>query len=167
MKRIAALLIPLLMLIPVMSGATSSAPPAVIQIQVFSDPLMGARTYHVLRERTAAFGASIEFPGGFLSKGDVYFGFLQPGNMNAHTWTLDSGTVRVVKGMRPLQQDIDLTTPPVFYTSAIAGRDLEHAFAGTDPAGMYSMFVLVVIANSDPGDSRNWYAVSTLPLFVE
>ena len=45
--------------------------------------------------------------------------------------------------------------------------DLEHTFAATDPVGMYTMFVLVVIADQDPADHHNWYAVGTTPLFVE
>lgn len=167
MKRLASLLIPLLVFVPLLSEATSSTPPPVVQIQVFNDPGIGARVVRVFRERTAAFHASIEFSGGFLPKGDLYFGFLQPGNRNPHTWTLDGEEMTLLSGMYPILEDIDLRTPPVLSTSLIAGSSIEHAFAETDPVGMYMVFVLVVIANTDPADHANWYGVGTAPLFVE
>jgi len=166
MKGLVSLLIALAV-VPVQSEATSYPPPPVIQIDVFSDPYMGTRVVHVLREKYAGFGATIELPGGFLPKGDLYFGFLQPGNTNPHTWAFDGEGTTLLEGMHPFLEDIDLRTPPLMNTSVIAGKDIEHAFANTDPTGMYMVFVLIVIANTNPADHANWYGVETTPLFVE
>jgi hypothetical protein len=168
MTRFVALLLPLLMLISPTAGATSSPPPTLIHIEVLSNPLMGFRTWRVLREQAAVFGASLEFRGGFLPNVDLYFGFLLPGNTKPHTWTLEENVPVLAQGMRPLLADIDLDQPPpVMTTAQIAGGEIEYTFAADDPVGMYTVFVMAVIAGTDPADPRNWHSVGTSPLFVE
>lgn len=168
MKRAVMLLFALVLLVPVQSEATSSPPPPVIQISVFNNSLSGGRVVRVFREQTAAFAASVELPGGFLPRVDLYFGFLEPGNTKPHTWTRDGGAVLLQPGMQPLLEDVDISLPPAMLnTGVIEGKDLEYRFAGDAPTGMYMVFALVVIANTDPADHANWYGVGAVPLFVE
>ncbi len=138
----------------------SSAPSTNIFIRAYS--VLGYQTFDA--SFSSSFGVSIEFPGGILSKSDLYFGIIKPVN-DIHTWVTIDGVSNLKQGLVPIIKGIDMKTKSVLTLSRVLGQDVKYQFTENDPSGMHLIFALLVSADKTPSDTMNWVGVSITPLF--
>jgi hypothetical protein len=69
-----------------------------------------------------SFLASWEIPtGGPSGSVDFYFGMLSPDSKTVYTWVRQDGGYVLVKGLRPIDEGVNLNTPGTYRTSEIGG----------------------------------------------
>lgn len=149
------------------SAIASSIPPPVISIGVHS-PLGNPAFTVSANQFPYSFITSIEFVGGLVaSKGDVYFGIILPGKEDTFTWVTDGVEISLTSGLLPIVRGINIKEEYIFSLSSALGQDVMYTFKDQDPLGMYLIFTLVVVADSEPSNTQNWVAASMAPLFLE
>lgn len=147
---------------PVM--ATSIAPPPIISISTYLEPL-GGPTFSASKQSSYTFDTSIQYQGGFLLKTDLYFGILLPGKNKVLAWVNNGERVSLQDKMIPIAKSIDLKEKSVFNLSNVLGRNIQYTFTGAEPSGMYLIFTLLVVSGTDPANTQNWIGVNMSPLF--
>lgn len=161
-----------ILILSLSSKELMSSPP-LISISVASED--GSSSFDVAtgeaaRPTTYSFDASISFPGAFWGspvKGDVYFGVIPPGKDRSLTWVADGGTQSLKDGLTPIARGIEITQNSTFNVSTTLGRSIQYAFKNTEPAGMYSVFALLVVSGTDPAVTQNWIGINMTPLFLK
>jgi hypothetical protein len=152
---------------PTHVGALSLPPAPTLSVVVYTAPndYFGVPTFRaVVKPIPHVFNAYLEVPGGLPYKGDLYFGIAPPGSNKIFTWIVDGGTLSVREGLVPIARGIDMINKSSFSVSSILGRDIQYAFTGGEPSGMYLIMALLVTSNSDPSDEQNWLAANLVPL---
>lgn len=149
----------------------SSVPAPIVRVEVTSviSQVVSSPSYFASANRSPyIFVASIErFGGSSGSNGDIYFGIVTPGQAKVLTWVVTEGTPVFTEGLAPLVQGIDLTETSAFNVSSVFGRDIEYAWTGQEPAGVYLVFALLVVSGTDPADARNWIGMDMVPLVFQ
>lgn len=149
---------------PVMA---SEAPPPIIDIGVSWDNL-GYSTYRAhVNELPYSFGTSIEFPGGYLVKGDIYFGVISPGRERIYTWVTDGGVASLKEGLTAIVKEVDMKEKYTFNLTRVLGHSIKYQFTGAELLGMYLVFTLITVSGSDPSDAKNWDTINMRPLVLE
>jgi hypothetical protein len=98
------------------------------------------------------------------SVGDLYFGVILP-NGTIYTWAGDANEASLREGLTPIASNLDLRQELLFDLNATVG-DVQHVFTRDDPAGMYSVFALLVRAGANPTQENSWYEADMRPLIV-
>ena len=157
----------LLLLMLLMTGfmsptmALSLAPGPVITISTWLQGPNARPTRIAAINSSYQFNTHIEYQGGFLIKNDLYFGVLLPGNAKVFTWGKNGEYTSLQANMVPILKGIDMKDK----LSLDVGTDIQYTFTGNETPGMYIIFSMLVIANTDPTDPRNWFAIEMQPLF--
>lgn len=91
---------------------------------------------------------------------DIYFGVQSPDRGKVWTWAPNQdGIVTLNEGIVP------------FARASKAGRlstgSIEHIFTGSEPSGMYLIFMVMVTSGGDPTDSGQWIRVGMSPFFFK
>jgi hypothetical protein len=153
-----------------LSSSEMMTSPPVISIDVTAS---GFKTFDaVVRPSSFAysFNATISFPGAFFGdypvKSDVYFGLIPPGKDGASTWVAEAGAQSLKGGLTPIAHGIEMSQNSTFSISGILGQSIQYSPKGGEPQGMYSVFALLVVSDTDPSDTRNWIGINMVPLFI-
>ncbi len=165
-RKFAALLLMLASVCTAALATTTAVPPEIYIGVSRADGFSGPTHKAIANSLPYEFGASIEWRGGYLPKGDVYFGLIYPGGQTAATWAERDGTLDLQRGLTPIKTGIDLVQPTTInlYTQ---GDVIKHAFTPNDAAGMYLVFVVLVHEGASPADPQHWLGVEMTPLFVQ
>ncbi len=147
------------------SGEMTTSPP-IISIDVV--PEYGSKTFNVVISPLLPYSldATISFPGASLVKGDVYFGVIPPGRDGTFTWVSASGAQNLKGGLTPIKRGIEMTQNSTFNVSNILGQRIQYVFTGTESEGMYLIFALLVVSDTDPYNTQNWIGINMTPLFI-
>lgn len=146
--------------------ASSSPDAADVSIEIFDSNEF--ETFTARRDGLPyTFYANVEVLSGAPNmSGDLYFGILEPSGKVSYTWREQGESYQLRRGMVPLTEDVDLRDPHSVSTAQIAGQQLTFAFDQTTSAGIYFVFLLLVGADQDPAETRNWLKISAVPLIV-
>lgn len=110
--------------------------------------------------------AVVDVPGGYLLKGDLYFGLILPGSGRILTLGTDGGSLSLKEGLVPIAQGLDLAHKSTIKVSSILGKDVDVSFTGAEPQGMYLIFAILMIAGTTPdlNNSNGWLDINIKPL---
>jgi hypothetical protein len=110
--------------------------------------------------------AVVDVPGGYLLKGDLYFGLILPGGGRILTLGTDGGSLSLKEGLVPIAQGLDLAHKSTIKVSTILGKEVDVSFTGAEPQGMYLIFAVLMIAGTTPdlNNSNGWMDINIKPL---
>ncbi len=123
-----------------------------------------APTLNVTKNATYSFNSLIQIPGGDLIKGDVYFGVYLPDRNKPFSWQHD-GTLISPQRLTPIIRGIDLKEKYGFDITSILGKEIKYTFTGSEPVGMYLIYTLITVSDTDPSDTDNWISIYMSPFF--
>ena len=98
---------------------------------------------------------------------DVYFGVLLPGGTSVRSWAPVNGVITQVPGFTPFARGISNSALFQPFADSNARKPISHIFDGTEPKGLYFVFLILVRPGADPNDSRQWGQVATQPFVVK
>lgn len=118
---------------------------------------------------SVVFSASVEVPVILRdAKADLYIGVMALEDDKPYSWTKSAtGNSSFLAGMHPLLSDVALSELESASISELAGSNMEYFFNGTEAPGLYTVFLIVVGANTDPGDPIHWMAAEMQPFFIK
>lgn len=153
------------------SGSKTFAPYIRPSFAYTSDATIALGSPHAyFRPSAYSFDATISFPGAFFGdypvKSDVYFGIIPPGKDSASTWVAEAGAQSLKSGLTPIAHSIEMSQNSTFSISGILGQSIQYSPKGDEPQGMYSVFALLVVSDTDPSDTLNWIGINMAPLFI-
>lgn len=157
-----------LLLSATLCGATSTVPQPVVTLSVRDVILgdLGGQPVYLAPSapgRPLAFSASVTRVEGSLPV-DVYFGVMSPGG-RVFTWIRKpGGGAELVEGLRPL---VRAWSGVSLATAAALGEDPQYVFTGREAPGLYSVFLLLVTPEADPGNPGNWSTAQMTPLMFQ
>lgn len=100
---------------------------------------------------------------------DIYFGVIMPGGTTAQTWSPDNtGKVTLNDGFAPIARARSVSSPGTFDTTSVnSGEPITYMFSGSEPKGLYLVFIFMVPAGADPTDVEQWGRVEMEPFYVK
>lgn len=98
---------------------------------------------------------------------DVYFGILLPGGASVMSWTIQNGVTTLVPGYVPFARAIPNTVVFQAFDNNKWGAPINYTFSGSEPKGLYFVYLILTAPGADPNDSRQWRQVSTHPFVVK
>jgi hypothetical protein len=98
------------------------------------------------------------------NKVDFYFGAIAPGG-EWISWMYQDGNLTMAPGLSAILRDHDYSADEK--SSSQLNIRVRYQFMGTEPKGMYTLFLLIVPKDKDPTNPLNWYGVGMSPLFLE
>lgn len=98
---------------------------------------------------------------------DVYFGILLPGGASVMSWTVQNEATTLVPGYVPFARAIPNNALFQAFYNNRDGQAITYTFNGTEPKGLYFVYLILTSPGADPSDSRQWRQVSTHPFVVK
>ena len=155
-------------LVPMTVNASNVAPQPAIYMLVtpwFSAGLTDIPKFTWSRTNPDAlvFGANVSRHYTVPPPADMYFGVLTPDGRTLSWRPVPANVATLQEGLFPAVQG---TTAEVTDSYALLGGFPRFPLSASDPTGIYSVFVLVVPAGSDPRNPSIWTAAQMWPLVI-
>lgn len=107
-------------------------------------------------------GARSSWPWPWTTGVDIYFGLVLPDRSKVLTWAPSNGSIVLNEGLVPF---VRAWISGDFNTGSGLASPIGYTFSGSEPAGMYLLFLLLVGPGDDPMNPANWRAVGMQPFF--
>ncbi|MBG9389340.1 hypothetical protein [Caenimonas aquaedulcis] len=109
------------------------------------------------------FGANVSRWRDYATPADMYFGVLTPDGRTLSWRPVPGNVATLQEGLFPVVQ---ATTAEVTDSYSLLGGFPRFPLSSSDPTGIYSVFVLVVPAGSDPRNASLWTAAQMWPVVI-